>query len=551
MERSVHFEHYRLDLDTGQLWAQGQEVRLTPKAAAVLTALVGRAGEPVTKDELFSTIWSGTAVSDDALTSCVQELRKAFGDDARQPRFIETRHRRGYRFIPALVRPQPQPPAAVLSPPVAVPAENVTAIAVLPFIDMSPDRDQDYLCEGLAEELINALTNVDGLRVASRTASFQFRATGADVREVGRQLNVGTLLEGSVRKADDRLRVTVQLVDVSTGFHRWSQRFDRRLDDVFAMQDEIAESVATLLKGGVLSGRERHGLARPQTGAAAYEYYLRGRQHLPRMTQHDLRLSGDMFERAISLDGSYAPAFAGLATVHATLHEWFGARPEDLGRAQNASERALALAPGLAEAHVARGFVLSLSRRYAEATREFEDAIRINPNLFDAYYYFARTSFAQGEIARSAELFARAAAVRQEDFQSAMLLGQSLRMLGRMTESRAATREGIRRAEHVLALNPTDGRALSLGSGALFHDGQTDRAIEWSRRAVELYPDDAGALINAACLQAKFGRKEESLALLERVFARGWGKRDWIEHDPDYEILRDNPRFQSLLDRIK
>src|SRR5262249_41108672 len=156
------------------------------------------------------------------------------------------------------------------------------------------------------------------------------------------------------------------------------------------------------------------------------------------------------------------------------------------------------------------------------AAVEFEEAIRINPNLFDAYYYFARTSFASGEIRRSADLFSKAADVRHEDFQSPMLLGQSLRILGRLEESRDATREGIRRAEHVLVLNPVDSRALSLGSGALFEDGQHARAMEWGQRALELYPDDLSALVNGACLHAKAGRAQEALALLERVFARGW-----------------------------
>jgi tetratricopeptide (TPR) repeat protein len=237
--------------------------------------------------------------------------------------------------------------------------------------------------------------------------------------------------------------------------------------------------------------------------------------------------------------------------VHATLYEWFGARDEDLAKAERASQRALELAPDLAEAHVARGCALSLSRHYDEAAREFEDAIRLNPNLFDAYYYFARTTFASGDIARSAELFRQAADVRQEDFQSAMLGAQSLRMLGRREEAREIELEGIRRAEHILVLNPLDARALSLGSGALFDNGQTARAMEWSRRSLELYPDDMGTLISAACLHSKAGEKEEALALLERVFARGWGKRDWVEHDPDYDILRDDPRFKALLARLK
>jgi TolB-like protein/tetratricopeptide (TPR) repeat protein len=538
------FGNYRFDGGTGRLWAGSREIRLTPKSAAVLKMLVANAGEPVTKEALFATVWSDTAVSDDALTSCIQELRKALDDDPRQPRFIETRHRRGYRFVAELAsQPAPRQETA--------PAADIWSIAVLPFHDMSPNRDQDYLCEGLAEELINALTNIDGLRVASRTASFQFKAAGADVQEVGRHLGVATLLEGSVRKHENRLRVTVQLIEVSTGYHRWSQRFDRMLDDVFAIQDEIAESVATSLRGSVLSRREKQGLSRPQTGGEAYEYYLRGRQTLPHMTHTGLENSRDMFERAIALDAGYGPAWAGLATVHATLYEWFGAGAEDLTRAESASRRALELAPGLADAYVARGFVLSLSARYEEAALEFEAAIRLNPNLFDAYYYYARSSFASGDIARSADLFGKAGDVRHEDFQSVMLQAQSLRMIGKTDDERVATREGIRRAEQMLALNPNDGRAMSLGSGALFHDGQWARAIEWSQRALELYPDDLSTLISAACLSARAGQKDEAIGFLERVFARGWGKRDWIAHDPDYDTLRDDPRFQRLLAKLK
>jgi adenylate cyclase len=546
MDERVSFGDFLFDLKAERLFSGEQEVRLTPKAAAVLGVLLRDAGKPVSKRELFASVWSDAIVSDDALTSCIQELRKALADDSRQPRFIETRHRRGYRFVARLSAA----PAEGLSPS-PTPMADVSAIAVLPFADMSPDRDQDYLCEGLAEELMGALAQIDGLHIAARTASFQFRAAGADVREVGRQLGVGALLEGSVRKVADRLRVTVQLVEAATGYRRWSQRFDRKLDDVFAIQDEIAESVATAVRGSVLSRSEKEALLRPKTGAAAYEYYLRGRQHLPRMTQQDLEGSAKMFERAIELDAGYAPAWAGLATVHATLYEWFGARGDDLVRAERASERALQLAPGLAEAHGARGFTLSLSRRYEEAAGQFEEAIRINPNLFDAHYYFARAAFARGEIERSAELFRKASQVRPEDFQSPIFLAQSLRMLGRAAEARGANQEGIRRAEHMLALNPLDGRALSLGSRALFEDGQLARAVEWSARSIELYPDDLSALVNCACIRAKADQKEEALDLLERVVARGWGKRDWVEHDPDYDALREHPRFEKLLAKLR
>ncbi len=541
------FGPYRFDPSTGQLWSGDREVRLTPKASAVLGALVTRAGRPVTKEELFATVWPDTLVSDDALTSCIRELRKALADDAKEPRFIETRHRRGYRFI-AQLREASLDQATVDS---GAPARDVTSIAVLPFADMSPGHDQDYLCEGLAEEIINALTHVDGLRVAARSTSFQFRGSAVDVRTAGQQLGVAALLEGSIRRTTDRLRVTVQLVEVANGYHRWSQRFDRALDDVFAMQDEIAEAVVASLRAGNLDQRERAVMQRPQTSSEAYEYYLRGRQYLPRMSHPDLERSRAMFTRAIELDARYGPAWAGLATVHATLYEWFGARNEDLESAERASRQALELAPALAEAHTARGFALSLSRRYDEAEQEFEEAISINPNLFDAHYYFARSSFARGDVQRSADLFRAAADVRQEDFQSSILLSQSLSMLGHVEEAHAANREGIKRAERVLALNPVDVRALSLGSCALFDDGQTERAMEWSRKSVELYPDDMSTLVNVTCLRSRTGQKDEALDAFERLVALGWGKRDWVEHDPDYDFVRDDPRFKKLLAKLK
>ena len=546
MGQSVGFGDYSFQLDTGQLWAKGQEVRLTPKAAAVLKTLVSNPGTPVSKADLFASVWPNVAVTDDALTTCIQELRRVLNDDAKHPQFIETRHRRGYQFIATLSR------EAGAAPEAAVPAVRaIASIAVLPFADMSPSHDQEYLCEGLAEELINALTHVDGLRVAARTASFQFRGKGEDVRVVGDQLNVEALLEGSVRKSDDRLRVTVQLVEVATGYQRWSHRFDGRFTDVFAFQDEIAESVATSLRGGGAGPRERRPSHRTQTGPAAYELYLRGRQRLHRIRHPDLESAADLFRRAIELEPGYGPAYAGLATAHSTLYEWFGAKDADLTGAEHASQRALELAPDLAEAHVARGCALALMKRYEDAAREFEESIRLNPNLFDSYYYYARARFARGDVAGSAALFKQAAEVRQEDFQSPFLLAQSLKMLRQEGEASFWRREGIRRAEHVLALNPLDGRAMSLGALYLLEEGFPERAVAWSDRALELYPTDMSALGNGACLQAKLGHSDKAIALLERVSAQGWGQRDWLERDPDYDNIRDDPRFQRLLTTFK
>jgi adenylate cyclase len=376
---AYRFGPFHLDVRERRLSRGRDVIPLRLKVFDTLLVLVENAGRLVTKQELLDTVWPETTVEENNLNHNVSVLRKALGDRATGQQYIETVPRVGYRFVATVEGPIDQATTDSRSP-----GDGVTSIAVLPFVDMSPSRDQDYLCEGVAEEIINALTHVNGLRVAARGASFQFRGPAVDVGAAGRQLGVAVLLEGSIRKTGDRLRITVQLVDVANGYHRWSQRFDRTLDDVFAIQDEIAEAVVASLRAGNLSERERAALRRPQTTSEAYEYYLRGRQYLPRMSHPDLERSRAMFTRAIELDAGYGPAWAGLATVHATLYEWFGAGNEDLEGAERASRQALELAPALPEAHTARGFALSLSRRYDEAEQEFEEAIRINPNSFDA-----------------------------------------------------------------------------------------------------------------------------------------------------------------------
>jgi TolB-like protein/Tfp pilus assembly protein PilF len=435
MDSNLTFGSFRFEPATARLWEDGGEVKLTRKAAQVLAALLERPGAPVSKQELFANVWRGTVVSDDALVTCIQEIRKALRDDSKHPLYIETRHRLGYRFAAEVSGTTAAAPAPAAQ-------ANQAAIAVLPFTDMSPERDQDFLCEGLAEELIDALTHVEGLRVAARTTSFQFRGDH-DLREVGRKLGVTSLLEGSVRKAGDRLRITVQLIDVASGYHQWSEKFDRDAGDVFAMQEEIAEKVATLLRGGSLSTRERRAVRRQPTALETYECFLRGRQRMHTMQQPNMDEARELFQRAIELDAEYAPAWAGLATLHALLYEWWGSKDENLREAERASRIAMALAPDLADAHLARAYTLSNQRCYDAARPHFEAAARINPNLFDAYYYYGRASFAAGDTAKSVELWRKAGDVRREDFESPLLQAQSMRQLGQVDEARVVNREAI------------------------------------------------------------------------------------------------------------
>jgi non-specific serine/threonine protein kinase len=424
-----------------------------------------------------------------------------------------------------------------------------SSIAVLPLLDLSAARDQEYLCHGIAEELINALTHVQGLRVVARSASFRFPSSTLDARTVGVRLGVDTVLEGSVRKAGDRLRVTVQLVDVADGFPRWSQRFDGSIGDVFAIEDEIAAGVATALRG-ILSVREQNALRRPATNPEAYTHFLRGRNLLHVVTQRSCAAAQAEFERALELDPSYAPAWAGLAQTHGWSCEWLGGGRAALEGADRASQKALELAPHLAESHVARGQVLALHSEYALAAQAYEEALRLNPSSFEALYLYARACFQAGKLEESVVLFRRGTEAHREDFQCPILLAQSLFVLGRLEEGRAANQEGIRRVERHLELDPSNGRALSLGATALIEDGQRERALDWLARAIGAHSEDPTVYVNAGCVYAKLGMKEEALRELEKVFGRGIGRRDWAEHDPDWDSLRADPRFQALIAKL-
>jgi non-specific serine/threonine protein kinase len=432
--------------------------------------------------------------------------------------------------------------------PAAAPAEaTVPSIAVLPFVDMSPGRDQDYFCEGLADELINALTRLEGVRVTARTSSFQFRGTAVDVRTIGERLNVRTVLEGSVRKAGDRLRIMVQLVSAERGYHLWSERYDRELKDVFAIQDEIAESVARALSV-VLSDKERDALQRrPTSSLEAYDFYLKGRRLLTRLSL-ELRYAPPLFKRAIELDARFALAYAGLAEASFWLYSWWGGAPDDLTQADEASRRALELAPELAEVHASRGAALTLSRRYEEAAAEFDAAIRLNPRLWNTYYLYGRMRFAQGRFDEAEGLWRKGIEVAPDDYQVPIMIGMIYRRQGRTAERDATLRRGLAIARKHLEANPEDARAMYLIAGALWDLGEEAESRASMDRSLKLAPNDPSVLYNAACLFARTGEHDRCLRTLAACLQGGWGNRDWIAHDPDFDTIRDDPRFQALLE---
>jgi serine/threonine protein kinase/Flp pilus assembly protein TadD len=442
------------------------------------------------------------------------------------------------------------PPGSTPATPLAQAASSAKSIAVLPFADMSPQRDQEYFCEGMAEEIINALTKIQALQVASRSSAFAFKGQNQDIRKVGEQLDVSTVLEGSVRKAGNRLRITAQLIKVADGYHLWSERYDRDMEDVFAIQDEIAQSIVKALRV-VLSDEEKRAIEQvPAADVQAYDYYLRGRQFFHQFRRTGIQFARRMFERAMEIDPGYAIAYAGAADCCSFLYMYWDASKSNLEGADGYSKKALDLGPELAEAHASRGLALSLSKRYDETEREFQTAIRLNPKLFEAHYFFGRALFQQGKYSDAVRHYQEASRVRPEDYQTALLVVPSLRSLNRTAEAEATQRRGIQLAEKHLELNPDDARALYLSAGALMQLGERQRALEWAGRALALDPEDSGVLYNVACVYALGGQADEALACLEKAVQNGFGHRAWLENDSDFDSLRGDPRFQGLLERL-
>jgi serine/threonine protein kinase/Flp pilus assembly protein TadD len=435
--------------------------------------------------------------------------------------------------------------------PLAVPATpQKKSIAVLPFADMSPQKDQDYFCEGIAEEIINALSKIEALHVASRTSAFAFKGKSEDMGDIGKKLKVATVLEGSVRKAGTRLRVTAQLVNVANGYQLWSERYDRELEDVFAIQDEIADNIVKALRV-VLSEDEKRALEKlPTANVQAYDYYLRGRQLFHQFRRTGIQFARRMFERAMEIDPGYAIAYAGAADCSSFLYMYWDGSRANLEGADNHSRKALELGPTLAEAHASRGLALSLSKRYDEAEREFTTALQLNPKHFEAHYFFGRALFQQGKYAEAVEHYEEASRVRPEDYQTALLVVPSLRSLGRIADAEATQRRGVQLAEKQLELNPDDVRALYLSAGALMQLGEQKRALEWAGKALVLDPEDSGVLYNVACVYALGGQPDQAFQCLEKAVQNGFGHRAWLENDSDFDSIRGDARFQALLERL-
>ena len=465
----VHFGTCTFDARRRQvLRDNGDVIHLTPKAFDLLGLLLESSPSVVRKTELHERLWPGTFVSDATLAGLVKELRRALRDPASDVPLIRTSYGVGYALSGALERIRSGSIAATPS-----------SIAVVPFANLSAGGESDYFSDGLTEELTTALSNVAGLQVASRTSAFHFRGGEGDVKDVGRQLRVDRVLEGSVQRVGMRLRITARLVDVADGYQAWSERYDREMTDVFAVYDEIAQSIVKALEP-TLSGRPQPVGHRHSNNIEAFELYLRGRHHWHQRTPESLQLSIAYFNAAVRLDPDYALALAGLAGSYAVL-AFYGYLPLDDARAaaQKAAARALVLAPQLAESHYAMGLVaLWLLPEWIAAERSFTRALEIQPDFAPAHTHYAAL----------------------------------LAVRNRLPEARAHILEAV-------ALDPLSPAVYGTGALCMFTSGQYPEALRLGQRALELHSDFVVALYALGLTYCRTGQSDEACDAFERLLS--------------------------------
>jgi adenylate cyclase len=423
------------------------------------------------------------------------------------------------------------------------------SICVLPFANISGDAEQEYFSDGISEDIITDLSKVSALHVVSRNTAFTFKGKPVDVRQVAAQLKVSHVLEGSVRKAAGRVRITAQLIDGSNDSHVWAERYDRDLNDIFAIQDEISHAIVDALKVKLLPEEkkaiERHGT----DNVDAYNLYLMARESYVTGFEGDHRRNEAIIRlcrRAVEIDPNYAEAWALIAMAEMLLRSTVG-RGGDGGLA--AAERALSLNPDLAEAHAVKARIFSEEKSHDEASREIETALRLDPESHQVNKCAALLRFRQQRLEESVRYFEKAVALEQGDFGAAGMLITCYLALGDPEAARRSAKITLARAEKVLAHDPNNGSAMGHGSWALAALGEGERAKDWMGRALLIDPENMTMRYNCACALANnLNDKEAALEILGPAFEKmGTGLLNHAKIDPDLGAIRDDPRFKAMI----
>ncbi len=426
--------------------------------------------------------------------------------------------------------------------PAAAPSAQ-KSVAVLYFGNLSGAKDDEYFRDGMTEDIITELSKIAQIRVFPRSEVLGFRDKPVTAPEVGQQLNAAYVLEGSIRRAGNRLRITAQLVETKTRHSAWAERYDREMEDVFAIQDEIARNIAQALRVTLTPQEEQTISKKPTENLQAYDHYLRGRNY---MRRENLDFALQMFEQAIKLDPKFALAHAGVANVCGMIYELREQSPKWIERGLAACDEALALAPKSAEVLAARARLFYAQKEFSQAIEFARRAIERKADCEGVYNILGRALFASDRAEEAAALVGKALEVNGEDYNTYI---PYLNVLGRL--DRKAEREDLM-ARMVIALEkqleivPDDVRARILLAGQYAEIDRDEDAMRQLQTAVALRPGDSNVLYNAACVYSLLGRKEEGLDTLKQAFAAGYGNTEWASRDPDLTILRDDPEFRAL-----
>ncbi len=417
------------------------------------------------------------------------------------------------------------------------------SVAVLYFENLSSAKEDEYLRDGMTEDIITELANIKNLKVFPRPAMLPYRDRSVTAPQVGRELNASYVLGGSLRRFGNRLRITAQLVETNTGHALWAQRFDREMDDVFEVQDEIARSIAQAFRINLSPQEEQKIASKPTENSVAYDYYLRGRSYARR---ESMEFALQMYEQAIKLDPKFALAHAGIAYICGIIYEIREHSAKWVERGLAACDKALQLDSNLAEALVARARIVYSQRKHDEAIDFAKRAIALKPDCEGVYNVLGRAYFASGRFQEAAELTAKAIEANGDDYNVFIPFVNALERLGRYAELKRYREMEMRSLERQLELVPEDVRARSLLAADYANMGRAEDAARHIEMTVALRPNDSNVLYNAACTYAVLEKKDEALDMLRRALASGYSNVDWPRQDPDLNLVHNDPEFLKM-----
>ena len=544
---------------------------------AVLIALVDECGQVVSSEDLHARFWPNSYSAEHGLHKAISEVRTAFGDDPRAPRYIRTFARRGYSFIcqddnqaaPNTTRSQ------VVSDRDSLPMPTSASVAVLPFVNISGDPNKEYFSDGLTEELLNVLTNIKELKVAARTSSFHFKGRTGNIAEIAERLGVTSILEGSVRQSKTRIRITAQLISAADGYHLWSKTFDRVLDDIFAVQDEIAAAVANALKVKLLDEDGDHPISGGTKINEAFNAYLLGEHHRNRGDKEEaVRSAISAFRKAIDLDPEYAKAYVGLARAWSQMAlNSFVTYEEGAGNMEAGVKRALDLSPQLADAHLTLGHLLFYLRQDLHGAHEaFDTALELSPGNADVQIEYSRIQCYQRHYEEGIAAARTALDLDPVSLTANHFLGHILYFSRRYDEAIPALR-------HTLEMEPGYPKPHYFIAMALYWQGEVEAAWEevqqepldwmrWTASATILQrlgrleeaeanlaklseeEDQEFATIQRAGIYAQRGDLEMAFKNLDLAVEYGDPGLSQVLVDPFLDPLRDDPRYNDLVHRL-